>query len=251
MVLSCLTPARGRSLAVVPSVERPPIWNMPMVAVSAALFGAGLVAPWERDRVSALAAQMKLCASDRVLLVGGGPGGFARLLTAVCGAEVFAYESDPVLATVGATRGYRPIHPEFGRNRFDHAVILNGWAGGRIEDLLAAVAFAVRPGGRILLDATMDDPVRACHILGHLRCDLDAAEDHSAGLVRVVTRAWAQLGSRLEQGGGEAMLPPAGRTALAALAQDWMGQLRQLRTGQRRHVRVLAQGRGIGWREAA
>lgn len=253
MSLSHLLPAaRGRTLALVATpVEEPIAWNLPMVAVSASLWGAGLVAPWDRTRVAELAAQLDLTSSDRVLLVGAGPGGVAQLLASVCGAEIFAYESDPVLATAGATRGYRPRHPEFGRHRFDHALILNGWAGGRMEDLLAAAAFAIRPGGRILLDATMADPVKACRILGHLRCDLERAEDHSSGLARTATTAWAHLATRLEQGGGESRLPVSGRTALRDMANDWAQRVQKLRTGQTRHVRLLAQGRGIGMRLAA
>ncbi len=254
MGLSVLQPSgRARAVAVRAVIAPDPVrpWSLPRLAVAAALWGNGFTLPWDPARTESLINQLGVCATDRVLLVGGGPGGIARSLAAATGAEIVCYESDPLLAGMGATLAYRPGQPDFGRRGFDHAVVIEGWAGGRLEDLLAAVAFALRPGGRVAVESVLGDPVAACRVLSHLRCNLDVAEDHSAGFIARATGCWAALAAKLERAGGEAMLPPSGRKELRAEAQDWMLRLQSLRSGALRRVRLVAQGRGIGYRMTA
>ncbi len=234
-----LRPAR----ALVPVTQMPaapPGWTLPGLAVANALWGQGFIAPLLMGELP------HLCAQDRVLLVGAGPGGAARLLSGQTGAEIVAFESDPLLATLGGARRYSPRAPDFGRQDFDHAVLLEGWEGGRMEDVLAATAFALRPGGRVAVVACVEDPVALARVLGHLRCMLEGAEERSADLATQATAAWARLARSLERAGGEAALPLEGRVAVQSAAQGWMKRLHRLRAGTLHHVHLTARGRGIG-----
>ncbi len=245
MSLSGLLVPSGARAAAVCNSSRPddaPLvsaWSLPAVAVAAALWGHGLVSPFGPARAAELAEATGLCAADRVLLIGGGPGGAERLLTGLTGADIHAYESDPLLALLGGARSFAAGAPDFGRQTFDIAIVLDLPDNAVCQDMLAAVALSLRPGGRLAIDAGVADLQRLPVVLRHLRCAVETVEDGSADHVSDVIAGWSRLAAQLGRGGGAPFLPAEARRALLIEAERWMPRLARLRRGTLHQVRLV------------
>jgi SAM-dependent methyltransferase len=240
-----LLPSRARAVAVdgafiePPVLEPTPAWSLPAVAVAAALWGHGLVAPFTVARAEALVEASGLCAADRVLLIGGGPGGAERLLSGLTGAEFHPYDADPLLALLGGARSFAAGSPDFGRQGFDIAIVLDLPETSVCQDMMAAIARSLRPGGRMVIDACVPDLKRLPVVLRHLRCVIETADDGSADHISDVITAWARLAGQLGRHGGTSFLHAEARRALLREAERWMPKLARLRQGALHHVRVV------------
>lgn len=237
-----LVPSRGREVAT-PAAVTEVVWSLPEVAVAQALWGQGFVAPFGAAELHLAVESGALCAADRLLLVGGGPGGVARGIASACGARIMAYESDPLLGLLGGARPFGLARPDFGRQGFDAALVMNIGSGARLADVLTAAVLSLRPGGRVVVMASVAQPESVLRCLRCLRCVVEAADDLSDQRSRAVIAGWRGLASGLGgQGAGD--WPAVGRQALMRQAEAWMGELAGLRQGGLSHLRAAARRLG-------
>jgi len=221
------------------------LWSLPRIEAAAAIWGAGLITPFSAAEAAALSDTLGLCGRSQVLLIGAGPGGIEQRMRAASGAEITAYEAHPLLADLGGAHSFNPQRPDFGRQGYDAAIIIEGLAGLSAQDLLAATAFALRPGGRVFLSATLADPEPLAHALRHLRCKVEALEDGTQGRLLRLRAEWVRVVRRIERSDAATMLPEA-RSALLHEVARWQAGMAGLSNGRLRHIQMTAQGRGIG-----
>jgi hypothetical protein len=234
-----LVPSRPRVVALLQEV----VWSLPEVAVAQALWGQGLVSPFGLEETSAVVGAASLSAADRLVLVGGGPGGVARRIVEACGVRVLAYEADPLLGLLGGAGAFSAVRPDFGRLGADAALVMNIGCEARLADVLAAVMLALRPGGRVVVLASVAAPEAVMRCLRCLRCVVESYEDRSDARSRAVIDGWARLAAQLG-GPGVASWPRAARQGLMRQAEAWMEEVARLRRGALWHLRVSARRLG-------
>ncbi len=267
-------------IAVEPdAVESAGGWTRRRLRMAEALWGEGFLAPGGPDAVLRLAASLGLTAASSLLLLGVGSGGPTLRLAGDLGVWVRGYESDPYLAAMAARRIQRagvalakratvehwtPAHPGFPRRAFHHALTVEALRTDRPEDILAALAQAVRPGGQIALletvapasldpadravaawlrldpaSASLPDPARVVRVLERLGFTIRLAEDISARHMRQAVGGWRRLLRELD-----AERPDAPHAAvLVAEAELWLRRIRLMRAGRIRMMRWIAIGR--------
>ncbi len=255
-------------------------WTQARLRSAEALWGEGYLFPGGAGEVRRLAMTLRLSASSSLLLLGMGSGGPTLTLAGELGVWVQGCESDPYLAAVAARRIQRagvalakrasaerwnPALPDFGRRRFDHAVTLDALRAARPDDVLAALAQAVKPGGQIALmetvapalldrsdpavaawlrlerrDSGPPDPASVARTLERLGLALHGAEDISARHMRQAVRGWRRRLRDLQ-----AEHPDAARAAvLVEEAELWLRRVRLMRAGQIRMMLWLVSERG-------
>jgi SAM-dependent methyltransferase len=231
-----------------------------------ALWGEGFLLPGGAEEVLRLAVPLGLSAASSLLLLGAGSGGPLLRLASDLGVWVRGYEADPYLAAIAARRircagaalakratveRWDPAQPGFRRRAFHHALTVEALRGPRPEDILAAMAQAVRPGGQIALLETMApepldaadpqvaawarlepralplaEPARIGRTLERFGFEVRVAEDISARHMRQAVSGWRQL-----------------LRALVAEAELWLRRIRLMRAGRLRLMRWLAVGK--------
>lgn len=254
-------------------------WAPPRLRLVDALWGEGFLLPGGADEVLRLAVPLGLSAASSLLLLGVGSGGPTLRLAGDLGVWVRGYESDPALAAVAARRIQRagvalakratverwdPERPGFKRRAFHHALTMEALRTARPEDIIAALAQAVRPGGQIALLETvaptpldaadpavaawmrrdpgpwpLPDPACVERALTRLGFEVRVAEDISIRHMRQAVGGWRRL---LRQFG--ARPDAAEAAALVAEAELWLRRIRLMRAGRIRMMRWLAMGRG-------
>ena len=255
-------------------------WSRERLRLAEALWGEGFLLPGGADEVLRLAVPLGLSAASSLLLLGVGSGGPTLRLAGDLGVWVRGYESDPFLAAMAARRIQRagvalakratverwdPEHPGFGRRAFHHALTVEALATARPEDVLAALAQAVRPGGQIALLETvaptppdpadpavagwlrlepqgglLPDPARIGRTLERLGFEVRVAEDISARHMRQVVGGWRRLLRDLKADRPDV----AHAVPLVAEAELWLRRVRLMRAGRLRRMRWLAVDRG-------
>lgn len=251
-------------------------WTRARLRLAEALWGEGFLLPGGAAELHRLAAKLRLSASSSLLLLGMGSGGPTLTLAGELGVWVHGRESDPYLAALAARRIQRagvalakratagrwdPQHPDFGRRTFDHAMTLDVLRAERPDDILAALAQAVKPGGQIALvetvaptpldrsdsavaawlrlerrEAGVPDPARVMQTLERLGLPLYGSEDISVRHMRQAVRGWRRRLRDLQ-----AEHPDAARAAvLVEEAELWLRRVRLMRAGRVRMMHWLA-----------
>jgi cyclopropane fatty-acyl-phospholipid synthase-like methyltransferase len=250
-----------------------PVWHEQRVALAEELWGEGFLGPGGAEEILRLAAPMGLSAASSLLLLGVGAGGPARVLAAELGVWVSACESDPVLVELATRRVRRagaalakraeveqwnPGAPQFRRQGYHHALLMEALRSGRPPATLRAVAEAIKPGGQLVLVETVagasqpgGDPdsvawARLEHRLLALPreaavtqalqgagLDVRVVEDLSRRHARQALQGWQTLVAGLS-----GPMPSTARAAaMVAEAELWLLRLRLLRAGRIRLVR--------------
>jgi cyclopropane fatty-acyl-phospholipid synthase-like methyltransferase len=167
----------------------PPVrqaWPLERVRLAERLWGAGFLDPFDAGMVLETVRPLALTPETRVLEIGAGLGGPARVLAKATGASVHGVEADAVLAGIAAARCRAanlcaPIRIEpFDAERaefapgFDAAIVRGGLVGvSRKNELIEALARALRPGSPLLI---LDLVLRHSGRLGRLIEDWCRAE---------------------------------------------------------------------------
>jgi cyclopropane fatty-acyl-phospholipid synthase-like methyltransferase len=261
-------------------------WPASRLSLAASLWGEGFALPGGAEELRRLATPLGLSPAASLLLVGTGPGGFARLLATEFGVWVAGFESDAVLAATAAesiralgkawvkratVTGWRPQAPQFGRHTCHHAIAIEPLRNAAPEAVLPAIAAAVKPGGQIMLldlvaPRRLDpaDPAVAawCRVerrsadlptadgvtagLTGLGFDVRVVEDLSSRHIRLAVIGWKRLLRVMRE-----QKPDAVHAAtIVAEAELWTRRLRLVHSGQVRLVRWHAIGRQGGARPA-
>lgn len=254
-------------------------WSPLRLRLVEALWGEGFLLPGGAEEILRLAVPLGLSAASSLLLLGAGGGGPSVRLAGDLGVWVRGYESDPFLAATAARRIQRagvalakrasvevwdPQYSGFKRRTFHHALTIEALRTPRPEDVLAALAQAVRPGGQIALLETvaptplnptdpaiaawlrlepgqlpLPDPARIARALERLGFEVRVAEDISARHMRQAVTGWRRLVRDL---GTER--PDAPHAAvLVGEAELWLRRIRLMRAGRLRLMRWLAVAR--------
>jgi hypothetical protein len=267
---------------VAAAVLQPRTWSQSRLQVAESLWGEGFVSPGGADEVLRLAGPMGLSAASSVLLLGAGAGGPAWLLAEQFDAWVSGYEADPALAALAGrrlelgalatakratVRTWNPAAPLFRHQGFHHAMSLDAIRDARVEDVLGAIALAVRPGGQIVLTETIADPsfnaadpavTEWCRlerrepklptqagidrIFQRLGCDVNVVEDVSKRHVQDAIAGWQRVVRGLAQNRPE----PALAVLVLAEAELWLRRLHLVQAGTLRLVRWHASRRPSG-----
>ncbi|MBN8873916.1 MAG: hypothetical protein J0H67_13850 [Rhodospirillales bacterium] len=252
-------------------------WPAERMWVTDSLWGAGYGFPGAEMETLRLAKPLGLSAASSLLLVGAGAGGPACSVSTHFGAWVSGYEADPDLAVIATERVLRanlgrrvqietwdPSEPEFPRNYFHHAMVLEGMRGAHPEPFLAAVTTAMKPNGQfVMLDLVAgaplseEDPFVAAwarleqresvalpnertvtRVLGRLGYDVRIVEDLSDRHVHQAMIGWRRLVLGLE-----ARKPTHRQAAqIVAEAERWLIRLRLIGDGRLRLIRWHAMG---------
>jgi hypothetical protein len=256
-----------------------PTWTEARLAVAEGLWGQGFLMPGGAEEILRLAVPLGLSTASSLVLVGVGSGGPAIRLAGELGVWVHGYDPDPLLAACAAERIHRaggqvakrataetcdPLAPSFQRRAFHHALTVEALRLARPEDMLHALAAAIRPGGQIAMLETVAAvpldarepgiaawarleqrrlPVPSAELLsrtlGKLGFDVRVAEDVSARHMRLAVTAWQRLVSALD---GKHPDPPRA-AALVTEAELWLRRLRLMQAGRLQVMRWLAIGR--------
>jgi SAM-dependent methyltransferase len=277
-------PDPGEGAEDADSAPAPPhsAWSPLRIEVAESLWGEGCLMPGGADEVLRLAVPLGLTAKSSLLLLGAGSGGPMLRLASELGVWVCGCESDPGLAAVAARRVQRagvalakratvqvwnPAAPAFRRQAFHHAILVEALRAPRPEDVLAAVAQAVRPGGQIaLLETVAPAPLNAADSaiaalarlerreppppgtdwvtrpLVRLGFEIRVAEDVSTRHIRLAVTGWKHLVRQMT----ETRPTPQRAAALVAEAELWLRRIELMRAGKLRLMRWLAIGGGAG-----
>jgi phosphoethanolamine N-methyltransferase len=254
----------------------PEAWTKLRLDIVERLWGEGFVAPGGGEELMRLALPLGLSGACSLLLLGAGSGGPALRIAGELGTWVQAYEAEPMLAAVAARRvqqggpdlarraaivRWDPLAPAFRRRAFHHALVLDALRGPRIEDGVAAIALALRPGAQIAMvqtvagpghdpsdpalrtwqrlegrDGPFADPAVVQRTLEGLGYDPRVAEDVSARLVRSAIAGWRSFLPRLDAERPD----PVQAGAIVAEAERWLRRVRLIRAGRLRVMRWLA-----------
>jgi hypothetical protein len=157
---------------------------------------------------------------------------------------------------------WNPAAPAFRKGAFHHAITVEALRAPRPEDVLTALAQAVRSGGQIALletvaSAPLDaaDPAVAalCRLeqrdppppgtqwvtqpLERLGFEIRVAEDVSARHIRMAVAGWKHMVRQITQ-----RPSPRRAAVLVAEAEVWLRRIDLLRAGKLRQMRWLAIG---------
>ena len=222
--------ARPVGMAAAPeSLAALSIWHPSRLALVEKLWGEGFVHPGGAEELLHLVNPMGLSGADTLLLLGAGPFGAARSITAARQCWVEGYERDPDLLSLALHRAElsglkkrAPTHllaptPQFRAKSASHALCWQALPDDQaVAPLLAGVAAATRPGGQLaMVELVMTDhldtpaaqrwlqlehrpvlPPRAATIsaeLKHLGFDVRIVEDISAGHVAQAMGGWQTM----------------------------------------------------------
>lgn len=154
------------------------LWTDARIAVAEGLWGEGFLLPGGESEVLRFARPLGLSGAASLLLVGAQAGGPAIAIARQLGVWVSGFESDPVLAPLGAGRArksglgkrvevgpWNADQPAFRAQAYHHGVALEPLHnlatepahGGRAEPVLAAIGGALKPGGQLMLLETVAD----------------------------------------------------------------------------------------------
>jgi hypothetical protein len=267
------TPAPVSSAAA-PDPATPPDWSALRLQVVETLWGQGFVLPGGAEEVLRLAAPLGLSAASSLLIVGVGSGGALLRLAGDLGVWVRGFEAEPFLAETASRRVQRAgaalakratverwtrAAPDFPRHAFHHALALDALRTARPQDVLAAVAMALRAGGQIALLQTVAgtpfdprDPAAAAwrrldglplpdgdvigRALTRLGFEVRVAEDVSARHVRHAVAGWHAMLRGLH-----GVRPdPVTAAAMVTEAERWLRRIQMMRAGHVRMMRWLA-----------
>jgi SAM-dependent methyltransferase len=255
-----------------------PVWPSSRIGVVETLWGEGFLFAGGRAEALRLAKPLGLSEASSLLLIGAGTGGAPRCIAEEFGVWVTGYEANARLVILANERSQRaglgrraqvepwdPAAPQFPRQYFHHAMVLEALRGTAPEPLLEAVARAVKPGGQlVLLETVADRPLdpadptvatwlRIDHrpvnvpselammeVLRRLRFDVRIAEDVSRREMREAIDGWRLAVQAMAE------TRPAPRKVAAVLreAELWLARFRLMRAGKLRLVRwhALAPG---------
>lgn len=249
-------------------------WPPERLAVTEALWGEGYTTPGGEAELLRIAKPLGLNGAGSVLLLGCGAGGPARCLAETFGAWVGGFEADEVLAEAASRRcagfgkrahvaPWNPALPRFPKRTFHHGLVLHSFGSGQVEDILAAVSAALRPGCDLVLSELADaDPMIAAPqldawlhaerrampptreavsgVLERLGFDIRIAENITQRHVTLTIASWHGLVQRIR-----ALRPdPAWAAALIAEAERCLLRARLMRSGRLSVMRWHALRRG-------
>lgn len=254
------------------------VWPSSRISVAEALWGEGFLFAGGMAETLRLAKPLGLSEASSLLLIGAGTGGAPRCIAEAFGVWVSGYEANPRLVTLANERSQRAglgrraqvelwdaAAPQFPRQYFHHAMVLEALRGAAPEPLVAAVTRALKPGGQlVLLEAVADRPLEpgdtmvatwtrldhrpatlptelaTTEVLRRLGFDVRIAEDVSRREMREALDGW-----RLAvQAMAETRPPPRVVAAVLREAELWLARFRLMRAGKLRLVRwhALAPG---------
>ncbi len=262
-----------------PRVDPAADWSSVRIDVVEELWGEGFVFPAGAEEAMRLAAPLGLSGSSSVLLLGAGTGGAPRVLAEAFDCWVAGHEATATLADLAAARlrkaggdvarrasvtCWNGRAPGPRRRGFHHAVALDPIQGGPADEMLAAIAGALKPGGQLAMlqlvaEAGLDpadpavaawarleqrDPAMATaeeitSLLAELGFDVRVVEDVSERHRQCVMRGWGAMVRRMA-GPRPAPLHAA---AVVREAERWMRRLRLMQAGRLRLMRWHAIGK--------
>jgi SAM-dependent methyltransferase len=271
------TPQPEQSLRLEPAQEEEgddPIWPSARIAVAEAVWGEGFLLPGGGEEITRLARPFGLSAASSLLLIGAGTGGPPRRITEELGVWVTGYEANPRLAALANERSQRAglgrraqieswdrVRPKFPPRYFHHGMAVEPLRGEPPEQLLGAVARALKPGGQFVLQevvadqplapadpvvetwtrldhraATVPSEIAVTDALAQLGFDVRIVEDMSDRQMRQAIQQWG-VALKIIQGPH----PPLRQAALVVReAELWWARCRLMRSGRLRLVRWQA-----------
>jgi SAM-dependent methyltransferase len=255
----------------VPNDDAPGAWSASRIGVVESLWGEGFILPGGPEEIMRLARPLGLSNATSLLLLGVGSGGPAFTVTGELGCWVSGFEAEPQLAALGVERATRaglakraqiavwdPADPNFAKQGFHHALLLQALRGAALAPVLTVAARAVRPGGHLVMldlvaDAKLDpaDPAIAAwarlerrpadvpteaavtKLLTRLGFDVRVAEDISARHMAQALHGWHAAIRMLDK-----FKPgPAGAAIVVREAELWLRRVRLMQAGTLRLVR--------------
>lgn len=251
----------------------PTIWRPIRLAVEEELWGAGYLTPGGAPEVLRFALPLGLSTASSLLLLGAGAGGPAQTLATDLGAWTAGFEADPTLAGLAGQRLQRagvalakrasvqrwdPHAPAFRAGFHHHALMLEAIRDAVPEQVIAAVAAALKPHGHVVLVETVspapleaDDaavaawarlegrapvlpqPETIARVLGRLGYDIRVEEDISARHMKLAVLGWKALIRRMR--GDKPDRIRAG--AIVEAAEVWTRRIRLMHDGRIRLMR--------------
>ena len=249
-----------------------PVWPSARIGVAEALWGQGFLFPGGGAEVLRLATPLGLSAASSLLLIGAGSGGPPRCIAAEFGVWVTGYEANPRLVDLANERSERAglgrraqveiwdtLAPKFPRRYFHHGMAIEPLHGAKPEQVLAAVALALKPERSSCcwrwspippLDPA--DPMvatwaRLDHRSADVPSELEITNVLGAPQVRCADRRGRVASSHAERDAGMAHRGarrwPGARPALRQIgmvvheAELWLARFRLMRDGKLRLVR--------------
>jgi len=250
----------------------PPTWTQDRLGTTDALWGDGYQFPGGEIETLRLAKPLGLSAASSLLLIGAGSGGAACSLATQLGAWVSGFEADPGLVAAAVDRIARknltkraqvelwnPEHPVFRQHFYHHALALEPLRGSNPQQVLAAIASALKPSGHLgMLEVIADTPldpgnpivaawgrlerrepravpteVSITRILGRLGFDVRIVEDLSERHIHQALVGWRAAVRAMED------TQPSRREVMRHVqeAELWMIRLRLFQRGSLRLVR--------------
>ncbi len=256
----------------------PSIWTSERLRAAASLWGEGFHTPGGDLEILRLAKPLGLSSASSLLLVGAAAGGPSRALASQLGVWVSGFENDLALTAEAETFIARskltkrapiglwnPADPVFRKKFHHHGIALEPLRDNPVEQTLAAIGQALKPGGhlamlQVVADTPLDpsDPTVAhwarldrrdpraipsettiTRVLKRLRFDVRVVEDLSERHIHQALLGWRAAVRRMEEE------RPARRQAMAFVqeAELWLFRLRLFQLGALRLVRWHGIGR--------
>ncbi len=250
-----------------------PVWTPERIALEEELWGSGYMTPGGAPEVLRFSVPLGLSAASSLLLLGAGIGGPAMTLATDLGVWTAGFEADPALAAMAAQRvqragaalakraavqGWMPQAPAFRHNFYHHALLLDGIRDAIPEQVISAVADALKPHGQVVLVETVTEtaidptdpaitawcrlegraprlpsPDAITRTLGRLGYDIRVAEDISARHMKLAVLGWKAL----LRGMKDAKPDRARAAAIVVEAELWTRRIRLMHEGRIRLMR--------------
>jgi len=229
------------------------------------LWGEGMLLPGGAEEVLRLASLLPLSGAVTLLLAGASARASGAVISGARGCFVAAFDHDPPPPTPRSGRSrvtaeaFDPACPAFRAGYHHHAMLLEPFRrGGTPEELIAAAARALRPGGQLVLlelvargeaagpseerwiaaEGRAGAPPSEAIIPAALEragFTIHVVEDATLRQRRAVIAGWQALVSALEK--HPTRPEPAAAAALVAEAEAWLLRLRLMQEGRLRLLR--------------